>query len=67
MNEHKDQLDRIERALIGDKDLGIKGVVPRLELVEERQRIIGNKFIYISAVIATLSTTWALIKDKITS
>lgn len=43
LNKLEDRLERIERALVGDRDMGVPGMVKRLDDVESKVALIDRR------------------------
>jgi len=59
----KEQLDRIERCLIGDEAMGQNGLVPQVSDHDKRISRIERAGIYIAGVIATVGVIYRVTLD----
>ena len=61
----KDSLHRIEQALMGDPTMGHRGIVSRLETVEQQQNEQGKKLILWGGIAAGVSIALTHLKTKV--
>ena len=63
VREMRKTVDRIETALVGNPDLGQRGVIPRLNAVEATVAVHDRRFIKWSAVLGAIGAVLLFIKD----
>lgn len=58
------KLDAIHNALVGNPQLGHKGLVPRVDTLEQGYRDHDNKLLRWGGIVTGVSLTASLLKDK---
>lgn len=59
------KVDKIYDVLVGDDALGTKGVIPRLQRVEERQGGFDRKLTYAGGFMAGIVVVWEIFRRKL--
>ena len=59
------KVDRIDVYLVGDKEHGIEGVIPRIKAIEKRQSHTDRRVVYTGGFVAGCLVIFELVRAKL--